>query len=94
MLLTFLLLSVLITRTTDGMLKDKIDYVTAFFVAPNRIIGLARGDTKIKSWSLVVSDAQKVNNILYSFNKMVKILPQHTEIEQNLERLVEKIQHC
>ena len=94
MLLTFLLLSVLITRTTDGMLKDKIDYVTAFFVAPRPIIGLARGHSKIKSWSLVVSDAQKVNNILYSFNKMVKILPQHTEIEQNLERLVEKIQHC
>ena len=43
--------------------------------------GLARGHTKIKSWSLVVNDAQKVNNILYSLNKMVKALPQHTEIE-------------
>ena len=58
------------------------------------IKGLARGHTKIKSWSLVVNDAQKVNNILYSFNKMVKILPQHTEIEQNRERLIVKIQHC
>ena len=50
--------------------------------------------TKIKSWSLVINDAQKLNNILYSFNTMVKILPQHVEIEQNRERLVEKIQHC
>ena len=58
-----------------------------------RITGLARGHTKIKSGSLVVSDAQKLNNILYSFEKMVKLLPQHAEIEQNRERLVVKIQH-
>ena len=81
-LFTFLAKSVLITRTTDGMLKDKIDiYVPVFFVASRTYKGLARGYTKIKSWSLVVNDAQKVNNILYSLNKMVKILPQHTEIE-------------
>ena len=52
-----------------------------------RIIGLARGHSKIKSCSLVVNDAPKVNNILYSFNKIVKILLQHTEVEQNRERL-------
>ena len=93
---TFLAKSVLITRTTDGMLKDEIDiYVPVnSLLRQGHIKGLARGHTKIKSWSLVVSDAQKVNNILYSFNKMVKILMQHTEIEQNRERLIAKIQHC
>ena len=59
-----------------------------------RITGLARGYTKIKSWSLVVNDAQKLNNILYSFEKMVKLVPQHAEMEQNCERLIVKIQHC
>ena len=75
----------LITRTTDGMLKDEIDIYVC--LRQERIIGLAIGHSKIKSWSLVVIDAPKVNNILYSFNKMVKILTQHTEIEQNRERL-------
>ena len=57
-----------------------------------RIKGLAGGYTKIKSgaWLSII----KVNNILYSFDKMVKILPQHTEIEQNRERLIVKIKHC
>ena len=63
-------------------------------VAPRRKTGLARGHTKIKSWSLVVNDALKLNNILYSFEKMVKLLPQHAEIEQNRQRLIVKIQHC
>ena len=87
------LLSMLI-RTTDGMLKNKIDICARSLLRQEGTIGLARGHTKIKSWSLIVNDAQKLNNILYSFNTMVKILPQHAEIEKNRERLVEKIQHC
>ena len=60
----------------------------------DRITGLARDHTKIKSWILVVNDAQKLNNILYLFEKRVKLLPQHAEIEQNREGLVAKIQQC
>ena len=40
-----------------------------------RISGLARDHTKIKSWSLVVNDAQKLNNILYLFEKKGKTIP-------------------
>ena len=87
-----MLLSVLITRTTDGMLKDVIGMCLRSLLRQERIKGLARGHTKIKSWSLVVNYAQKVNNIFYSFNKMVKVLPQHTEIEQSRERLIVKFQ--
>ena len=72
----------LITRTRDGIFKDKIICLHSLLLQ-ERITGLARGYTKIKSWSLVVNDAQKLNNILYSFEKMVKLLLQHAEIEQN-----------
>ena len=62
------------------MLKDNIDIMCLHsLLRQERITGLARGHSKIKSWSVVVN----VNNILYSFQKMVKLLPQHAEIEQN-----------
>ena len=51
---------------------------------------IAPGYTKFKH----VKSLHSVNNILSSFNKLVKILPQNTEMEQNRERLVEEIQHC
>ena len=38
----------------------------------------------------ITKSLQLVNNSLYLFNKLIKILPQHTEIEQNRERLVAK----
>ena len=59
-----------------------------------RIKGLTRGHTKIKSWSMVVNGAQ--NSIIFFIHskKMVKLLPQHAEIEKNRERLVVKIQQC
>ena len=46
----------------------------------SRVIAAIHG--RINRSRLVVND------------KLVKILPQHTEIEQNRERLVAKIQHC
>ena len=62
------------TRPTDGMLKDKIDikdtgtydiHVCARSLLRQECIkGLARGHTRIKSWSLVVNNTQKVNNSL------------------------------
>ena len=81
-LFTFLAKSVLITRTTDGMLKDKIDiYVPVFFVASRTCKRISQGSYQNQVMDPGVNDAQKVNNILYSLNKMVKALPQHTEIE-------------
>ena len=40
-----------------------------------RIKGLTRGHTKIKSWSMVVNGCTKLNNILYSFEKNGKTTP-------------------
>ena len=78
MLLTFL---AIISANYKNYRRNVID-MPAFFVALRTYKRyLARGPTKIKSCSLVVNHAQKVNNILYYFNKIVKILPQHTEIK-------------
>ena len=56
----FWLLSVLITRTTDGMLKDNIDIMCLrSLLRQEGKKGLARGHTKIKSWSLERSKIKK-----------------------------------
>ena len=72
------------------MFKDKIDIYMCLcsLLHQERIIGLARGHTKTKSWSLVVNHAQK--SIIVSFNKMVKILPRVQKLNKIVNDSLQK----
>ena len=58
------------------MFKDKIDiYVPVFFVAPRTYNRISQGPYQNQVMEPGCQSCTKVNNSLYSFNKMVKILP-------------------
>ena len=69
------------------MLNSVIDkYTSVFYCA--RSIRLYQGSYQNLN---MTKSLQGVNNILFSFNNPDKILPQCTEKEQNLERLLQEL---